>query len=234
MTSQTPDLLPVIQQTASAFRHLLLTNTYESCLEFTQRVLMACGDPEWGHVGKTSGEGQSVPPGFTPQQVVIRRTDGQRDTITITGVSHDAIFHRLTNQIVDILGNASANSESDLTIHGPAVPQWGLVPKHLNRVNNPWLPTILVGGSTPARPNPAPAPVTGAPAYPENEADVDAAGEALFADFKESGQAPNPQMFRFAFRTAYDWVSKSEPSLAASVEKHRATWRKILGLPPRT
>ena len=233
MTSQTPDLSPILKQTASAFPHLLKTNTYESCLEFTQRVLMACGDPNWGHVGKTAGEGQSVPPGYVPRSVSIVRKDGQRENIMITGVSHDAIFHRPTNQIVDIIGNGAANSEPDMTIHGSAVTQWGVVPQHLNRLNNPWLATIaVVGGTTSDRSNPAPS--SGVPSYPTDEKEIDAAGEALFADFAEAGQAPNPQMFRFAFRVAYDWLSLSKPSLDSSVTKHRSEWRKLLGLPPRT
>lgn len=69
------------------------------------------------------------------------------------------------------------------------------------------------------------------PPYPFPETAVDGAGEALFADFAEAGQGPNPAMFRFAFRVAYDWLTKNVASLDASVQKHRKEWRAILGLP---
>lgn len=82
-------------------------------------------------------------------------------------------------------------------------------------------------------PDPEPVPVKPSyPPYPPNEADVDAAGVALFADFAEAGQNPNSAMFRFAFRVAYDWLTYSVESLTSSVTKHRAVWREILGLTP--
>lgn len=70
------------------------------------------------------------------------------------------------------------------------------------------------------------------PSYPPNEADLDEAGIALFADFAKAGQPPNPQMFRFAFRVAFKWLTKEQPTLDASVSHTRAQWRKLLGLPP--
>ena len=69
------------------------------------------------------------------------------------------------------------------------------------------------------------------PPYPPNESDVDGAGVALFADFALALQAPNPQMFRFAFRVAYSWLTKEVVDLPASVAKHRKEWRALLGLP---
>lgn len=74
-------------------------------------------------------------------------------------------------------------------------------------------------------------PVSSFPPYPSNEAEVDGAGVLLFADFKRKGEAPNPEMFRHAFRTAYDWVTGNEKTLADSVRKHRAEWCAILGIP---
>lgn len=71
------------------------------------------------------------------------------------------------------------------------------------------------------------------PPYPPNESDVDGAGVALFADFGQAGQPPNPQMFRFAFRVAYSWLTKEVADLPASVAKHRREWRALLGLPPQ-
>lgn len=89
------------------------------------------------------------------------------------------------------------------------------------------------GGAEPEVPLPA------YPGYPQNEADIDGAGAALFADFAEANKArpddpntkPNARMFRFAFRVAYDWLTKKVPDLPASVTKHRADWRGLLGLP---
>ena len=59
----------------------------------------------------------------------------------------------------------------------------------------------------------------------------DSVGAVLFADYAEAGQAPNPQMGRWFGRTIYDWLAKNEPTLNASIVKHRKEWRSILGLP---
>lgn len=219
---KTPNLFTVVQQTASAYPNLLIENTYESCLEFTQRVLMACGDPAWGHVGKTAGEGQSVPAGFTPTPVQIIRADGQKETILITGVSHDAIFHKLSNTIVDLLGNGSANSDPNQAIHGPAVPQWSEIPKELNRSNNPWIAAIPVQGDSPT--------VTPSQqvSYPGDEV-FDRIGVMLFADYALANQSPNPQMGRWFGRTVFDYVSGAM-TLDESIAKHRAEWKNALGI----
>ena len=79
---------------------------------------------------------------------------------------------------------------------------------------------------------PAPNPSPQYPPYPFPEDAVDGAGIALFADFGQAGQPPNPHMFRFAFRVAYSWLTKEVADLPASVAKHRREWRAILGLPP--
>lgn len=127
-----------VRQTAEKYPHLLAINTYESCLEFTQRVLERL--PDYGHVGKTAGESQSVPHGFEPRDV--RGSDG--NLYRITGVSHDAIKHKVTGQVIDLLGNASANSDPDPKIHGPARIQWAVVPMEFNRVQNPYIPAAPV------------------------------------------------------------------------------------------
>lgn len=80
---------------------------------------------------------------------------------------------------------------------------------------------------------PAPPPTPPYPPYPFPEDTVDGAGVALFADFAQAGQPPNPGMFRFAFRVAYSWLTKESPDLPASVVKHRKEWRALLGLPPQ-
>lgn len=86
-------------------------------------------------------------------------------------------------------------------------------------------------GLDPTKHGTAPPPAPQYPPYPFPETAVDGAGEALFSDFAEAGQPPNPQMFRFAFRVAYDWLVKNVPTLDDSIAKHRKEWRAILGLP---
>jgi hypothetical protein len=84
--------------------------------------------------------------------------------------------------------------------------------------------------ATPPPPPPPPPPQL--PPYP-SEDHLDDIGNALFADYGQAHQAPNPQMFRFAFRVAYDWLTKNVPDLPAAATKHRREWRQLLGLPPQ-
>lgn len=135
-----------VRQIAITYAQLLQVNTYESCVEFTQRVLALLGS-DWGHIGKTRGEGQSVPRGFVPVDV---------GNYHITGVSHDAIKHRLTGQVIDLLGNATANEpctfadRSKCWAPGPAVIQWSNVPEFAAdgtkqwRDSNPFVPAVPV------------------------------------------------------------------------------------------
>lgn len=129
-----------VRQTANTYARLLQINTFESCVEFTQRALELLG-PDWGHVAKTRGESQSVPRGFTPQQV---------GPYWITGVSHDAVKHRVTGEVVDLLGNASANEPCTLADQsacwkpGPASIQWETVPPQYWRASNPYIPAVPV------------------------------------------------------------------------------------------
>ncbi len=72
------------------------------------------------------------------------------------------------------------------------------------------------------------------PTYPPYPGDAvfDAVGVVLFADYAQAEQAPNPQMGRWFGRVTYDWLAKVEPTLEASIVKHRREWRAILGLQP--
>lgn len=130
-----PDHFPIVEQVAAEHAHLLETNTFESCGELVQHVLVALSavDPEWGHVAKTAGEYQHTPPDFEPHDV-----DGH----FITGFSHDAIFHRASYWQVDIIANAGANSDADPAIHGPASITWQVIEREFYRENNPWIPTV--------------------------------------------------------------------------------------------
>lgn len=69
------------------------------------------------------------------------------------------------------------------------------------------------------------------PPYPSDESILDRIGISLFVDFAEAGQQPNQQMFRFAFRVAYSWLTKEVATLEESFAKHRREWRVLLGLP---
>lgn len=146
--------LECVRKVAVAFPELLAINTFESTMEFTQRVLAVLG-PDYGHVGKSARESQSVPKGFTP--IDVEGADGK--TYHITGASHDAIKHRGTGQVVDLLGNATANEPCDASKlppgekcwePGPASIQWNLIPKFagdgtlLWRNSNPFIPAVPV------------------------------------------------------------------------------------------
>src|SRR4029453_16731963 len=142
----TANLFSLVQQVANEHRDLLNTNINATCFQFIQLVLARTNDPEWGHVGKTAGEGQYTPPGFVAIQVGPHR---------ITGVSHDAIFHKGANQQVDLLGGGNNGPNP---IGPPAREQWNPIPPEFYRPNNPWLPAIPLSGSgsTPAPGPPAP------------------------------------------------------------------------------
>lgn len=132
--AEVPDVFSIVEQVAAEHPELLEINTYESCGELVQRVLMALADdPEWGHVAKTAGESQYTPPGFEPRDV---------DGYLVTGFSQDAIFHRATYWQVDIIANAAANSDPNPEIHGPATITWGVIEREHYRENNPWMAPV--------------------------------------------------------------------------------------------
>lgn len=71
--------------------------------------------------------------------------------------------------------------------------------------------------------------------YPGDEV-WDAVGVTLFADYHAAHQAPNPQMGRWFGRTIWDATEGDARgtvlTIDASIKKHRAEWRAVLGLPP--
>lgn len=127
--------------------------------------------------------------------------------------------------VIDVIAGAGSSS---------ARPAWQVF-NQAPEANGAW---VKPGAASPVPtpvPPPAPphvCPPLTYPPYPPTESDVDGAGSALFADFTAAGQPPNAQMFRFAFRVAYSWLTKEVPDLPASVAKHRKEWRALLGLPP--
>lgn len=113
-------------------------------------------------------------------------------------------------------------------------PQWAIVTKADAPVGAAWVQP----GPPPHVPTPTPTPTPTPqkpkfPPYPADESVFDAVGTALFADFAEARQAPNPQMLRFVFRVAYGWLTSEPPDLNASLAKQRKEWRTLLGLPPQ-
>lgn len=207
--------LTIARKVHDKYPHLLTRNTGADCHQFTLHLIEELRAHNFLAflMCKTAGEGQYVPFGFQPREVT--GFDGK--TYICTGVSHDAIW--CDGRQFDTIQNANDGNEP---FGSPGVPVWNAIPEHYWRPQNPPLksaPVVIT-------------PPSSYPPYPPNESDVDGAGVALFADFGLAGQAPNPQMFRFAFRVAFSWLTKETPDLPASVAKHRKEWRALLGLPP--
>lgn len=213
----------------------LQTNIASTCYAHTVALialLRAAGRTAF-HVCKTEGEGQYTPPGFNPR--TVKGMDG-KDYI-VTGVSHDAIWCEGEQFDTIASGNDAdrkiyqgPNGASFDPSAGPQIvgsPSWNAIPEKYWRPQNP---PLREGDGMPV-PVPVPQPPAHEP-YP-GDAPFDAVGAALFADYAQAGNAPDPQMGRWFGRTIYDWLGKNEPTLDASIKKHRAEWRGLLGLPPQ-
>lgn len=114
--------------------------------------------------------------------------------------------------VIDVIGSAGSPS---------AFPTWQVF-NTAPDANGAWV-----------KPGPVVAPVPLPPVYPPYPGDAafDAVGVVLFADYAQAGQPPNPLMGRWFGRVIYDWLVKNEPTLDASIAKHRKSWRAALGLP---
>lgn len=117
---------------------------------------------------------------------------------------------------VDFIGGAGGSN-----------PQPGWIVDAPRYKKSDWFDPFDHGLSKPPVPPP---PVCVTPGYPGDEV-FDAVGATLFADYAQAGQPPNPQMGRWFGRTIYDWLAKNVATLEASIAKHQAEWRAILGLP---
>lgn len=91
----------------------------------------------------------------------------------------------------------------------------------------------------PAPPPPPPPPTVVIPSYESlgGDAVFDVIGAELEADLKRAGQALNPQSGRWFGRTVYDALvdaiknkTAGQTAIEASLAKHKAEWRAILGL----
>jgi hypothetical protein len=134
---EVPNVFDVVQAVAAEYGYLLEINTFESCGEFIQRVLMTLDDPDWGHVGKTAGEMQHTPASFEAFYV---------EEHLITGFSHDVIYHRPSDGQVDIIIAAAANSDPNPEIWQTANIGWDVIPREHYRDNNPWIPAVPLEG----------------------------------------------------------------------------------------
>jgi hypothetical protein len=218
--------LDIARKTDAAQPDDLRTNVVSTVFRYLVRLkanLEAVGNQVF-FVGKTAGEGQFTPPGFEPRNV--RGHDGK--FYTITGVSHDALW--VNGRQFDTAARANDSAEPLFHSDGTpmtAQPAWNAIPEEYWRPNNPpiSLDDVVV---PPTKPEPPPPPVK--KPYP-GDPEFDAVGVALFADYARAGNAPDPQMGRWFGRTIFDWLNDNEPTLDASIKKHRAEWRAILGIP---
>jgi hypothetical protein len=150
-----------LRAVAANSQDLLNRNTNVDCYEFSHRVLLALNDPHWGHVGKTSGEGQFPLPGLG----VRKGRDG--NDYVISGVSHDAIYYCAVlnpngscaysggDWQVDLLGNGNDGPDP---LGSPARPQWSVIPQMYYRPQNPFIAVTTSPAPTPT-PTPTPVPV---------------------------------------------------------------------------
>ena len=140
------------------------------------------------------------------------------------GADFDPTDGNAPRTVIDVIGGAG----------GPnPFPTWAIVTNAATPVGAAWVqpgPPINIPTPTPTPPPPPPKPKY--PPYPADESVFDAVGTAMFADFAEAHQAPNPQMIRWAFRVAYSWLTIEPTDLKGALAKTRKEWRALLGLPP--
>lgn len=143
-------------------------------------------------------------------------TDISDDAINYIGEGpgHDPTHGNTPVTVIDVIGAAGSPG---------AFPAWQVIDQP---GPGAWVKPAPVLEPTPPTPQP--------PVYPPYPGDAvfDQIGVVLFADYAQAGQPPNPQMGRWFGRTTYDWLAQVVPTLDASIAKHRAEWRAILGLPP--
>lgn len=150
-----PDIKPFLLEADRQRPDLAITNTTMSAFELLQLTLKLAG-PDWQFVGKTKYDGsQLAPPGFQPFEIDLTRADGQRERLTVTGVSQDAAWHLPSRRQVKVIAFSAANDPGPWE-HGPAK----LTPYEIDVVNYRWHnPAVPQFGSGSTVPVPAPKPV---------------------------------------------------------------------------
>ena len=157
----TPDAKPLLQFLDSHFPALRFDNTYRSIGELSQRFVELAGD-EWAPIGKTSGESQWLPPGFIPYSITLTDREGVPRTVTISGWSHDAVWHLPSHSQIKLISNSAAKSDPDPAIWGVGNIACYLIDPVNYRWHNPPVPRI----SRPSLPSPNPALPDNHPSQP--------------------------------------------------------------------
>jgi hypothetical protein len=145
-----------------------------------------------------------------------------------TTCAHDVLHHQPTNNLYDCLIGAGAQS----------TPTFNLLGQNTNS-SRPWVAPIVPqsgtggGGGTPT-PQPKPCKM---PAYEALGGDNagNKVGNVLFHDYERAGQAANPGMGTWFNRVMYDAVAdavlNNNINYQKAIDKHRAGWCSILGVP---
>lgn len=129
----TPDITPFLLEADQRRPALKTINTTMSVFELLQLTLALAG-PDWQHVGKTKYDGSQIaPPGFVPFEMDLTRNDGQRERLTITGLSQDAAWHVPSRRQVKVIAFSAANDPGPWE-HGPAK----LTPYEIDPANYRW------------------------------------------------------------------------------------------------
>jgi hypothetical protein len=128
--------LEIVREIDRKYPHLLQTNTGAACHQFTQYLIEHLRAK--GHLAylmcKTRGEGQYVPFGWVPREVV--GSDGK--TYICTGVSHDAIW--CDGNQFDTIARANDSDEPLINEDGSrmtGVPVWNAIRPEFWRPQNP-------------------------------------------------------------------------------------------------
>jgi hypothetical protein len=190
----TPSFRPFLDQAIAEQPRVWDQNTYESCWRILDRAIAlgdaASGGAVWAFIGKTSAESGYTPAGFQPLSVRVARPDGQTETVQITQVGHDGVWHVPTLRQLKVIVNSAANSDTRPEIHGPAQ-RGGEVPNNLidpanYRYQNPPIPWATVHGQ-----NPTPVPIQppGVPPFPPRDAVVDFVVDDLSPFYQSRGRA---------------------------------------------
>ena len=209
--------LELSRQVNAEHPELLQTNIGSTCHQFTLYLidaLVAAGHDAW-LMCKSPGEGQYMPPGFAPRDVV--GLDGK--TYQCSGVSHDAIWS--DGKQYDTIASANDGAQP-LYENGKQVvgtPVWNAILPEYWRPNNP----PLVEG-VPSAPASYP--------YPDENTAGKAYQDRIAATYKEAGRKfpdpKDPEAFRHFMRYGYSSHEMPEPEAA---DKHIAELRALLGLP---
>lgn len=224
--------LEIVRRVNAQYPALLQQNVNRTCYAFVVHViaaLRAAGQDAF-HVCKSPGEGQYVPPGFTPRTVI--GLDGK--TYPCSGVSHDALW--FNGAIFDTI--ARGNDSPDPIqypdgSHMPGEPVWNAIPQQHWRPNNP---PLKDGAPTPV-PQPSPAPTI--PSYEALGGDAffrSAVGVPLNDDAKLANDPLNDGsavwFSRPIFRLIEAHLKGGAVDAAGIVKSVRAEWRAVMPKPP--